>query len=239
MSDEIVDESWCTEIGRINGGVQVSRTLVPSDAWTDIPVRLLNTGNTSVKLKADTPVSNLEPVTVLTDSHSQMNDVVQQVNMVTCEEDPSEDSEILKCGSKFAEGMGLPVEETLLYGTPHEYLEELQQNMSIAYTVARQKLKVCAEGRKKYYDLRVKPKQFAVGDWVYFHYPRKFKSKSVKWQQAYTGPYLIVKLLEPSNCWLQKSVKSKKFVAHFDKLKKCLGNTPDSWLPKSTLSENE
>ena len=94
MSDEIVDESWCTEIGRINEGVQVSRTLVPSDAWTDIPVRLLNTGNTSVKLKADTPVSNLEPVTVLTDSGSQMYDVVQQVNMVTCEEDADEESKI-------------------------------------------------------------------------------------------------------------------------------------------------
>ena len=135
--------------------------------------------------------------------------------------------------------MSLPVKETLLYGTPHEYLIELQENMSIAYAVARQKLKICAERRKKYYDLKVKPKQFAVGDWVYFHYPRKFKSKSAKWQQAYTGPYLIVKLLEPSNCWLQKSVKSKRFVAHLDKLKKCLGNAPDSWLPKSTLSENE
>jgi len=67
MPDEIVDESWCTEIGRINGGVQVSRTLVLSDTWTNIPVRLLNTGNTDVRLKVDTPVSNLEPVTVLTD----------------------------------------------------------------------------------------------------------------------------------------------------------------------------
>jgi len=239
MSDESVDESWCTEIGRINGGVQVSRTIVPSDTWTNIPVRLLNTGNTSVKLKADTPVSNLEPVTVLTNSHSQMNDVVQQVNMVTCEEDASDESEIPEYVSKLAEGMGLPVEETSLYETPHEYLEDLQQNMRIAYAVARQKLKVCAERRKKYYDLRVKPKQFAVGDWVYHHYPRRFKSKSAKWQQAYTGPYLIVKLLEPSNCWLQKSVKSKRFVAHFDKLKKCLGVTPNSWLTKSTLSENE
>jgi len=232
MSDESVDESWCTEIARINGGVQVSRTVVPSDTWTNIPVRLLNTGNTKVKLKAETPVSNLEPVTVLANSCSDASDIVQQVNMVTCESDMDEEFQIQK-------HVRLPVEESSLYETPHAYLEELQENMKYTYAVARQKLKVCAERRKKYYDLRVKPKQFAVGDWVYYHYPRKFKSKSAKWQQAYVGPYLIVKLLEPSNCWLQKSVKSKRFVAHFDKLKKCLGGTPDSWLPKSTLSENE
>jgi len=70
--------------------------------------------------------------------------------------------------------MGLSVEETSLYETSHEYLKDLQENMRIAYAAARQKLKVCAERRKKYYDLRVKPKQFAVGDWVYYHYPRRF-----------------------------------------------------------------
>ena len=195
MSDESIDESWCTEIGRINGGVQVSRTVVPSDTWTNIPVRLLNTGSTNIKLKAETPVSNLEPVTVITNSHSDANDIVQQVNMVTCESDVDGESEVPKYISK-------PVEESSLYETPHVYLEDLQENMRNAYAVARQKLKVCAVRRKKYYDLRVKPKQFAVGDWVYYYYPRRFKSKSAKWQQAYVGPYLIVKLLEPSNCCL-------------------------------------
>jgi len=187
--DEIVDESWCTEIGRINGGVQVSRTLVPSDTWTNIPVRLLNTGNTDVRLKADPPVSNLEQVEIV----SQLDEVAQQVNMVTCAEESSVESEVPECVSKLIQGVGLPVEETSLYETPHVYLEHLHENMRIAYAAARQKLKVCAERRKKYYDLRVKPKQFAVGDWVYYHYPRRFKSKSAKWQQAYTGPYLIVK----------------------------------------------
>ena len=111
MSDESVDESWCTEIGRIDGGVQVSRTVVPSDIWTDIPVRLLNTGNTSVKLKAETPVSNLEPVTVLTNSYSDTNDIVQQVNMVTCESDVDGKSEIPEYVSKLVEGVGIPVTE--------------------------------------------------------------------------------------------------------------------------------
>ena len=129
--------------------------------------------------------------------------------------------------------MGLPLEESSLYDTPHEYLSNLLHNMSLSYDIARQKLRVCAERRKKYYDIRVKPQQFQVGDWVYYHYPRRFRSRSLKWQKASTGPYLVVKLIQPSNCWLQKSPKSKAFVAHIDKLKKCHGETPESWLSMS------
>jgi len=90
-----------------------------------------------------------------------------------------------------------------------------------------------SDRRKKYYDIRVKPQQFDVGDWVLYHYPRRFKSRSQKWQKAYIGPFLIVEMLEPSNCWLQKSQKSQKFVAHIDKLKKYYGDTPNSWLPSN------
>jgi len=130
--------------------------------------------------------------------------------------------------------MGSPLEDTSLYQTEHEYLENLHENMKLSYKIARQKLRVCAERRKKYYDIRVKPQQFDVGDWVLYHYPRRFKSKSQKWQKAYIGPFLIVEMLEPSNCWLQKSQKSQKFVAHIDKLKKYYGDTPDSWLPSNS-----
>jgi len=50
---------------------------------------------------------------------------------------------------KLVQGMGLPVEETSLYETPHEYLEDLQENMRIAYAAARQKLKsVCREEKE-------------------------------------------------------------------------------------------
>ena len=130
--------------------------------------------------------------------------------------------------------MGLPLEECSLCNSPHEYLLNLQNNMSLSYNVARQKLRVCAERRKKYYDLRVKPQQFQVGDWVYYHYPRRFKYRSLKWQKAYTGPYLVVKLIQRLNCWLQKSPKAKAFAAHVDKLQKCYGETP-SWLVPSNL----
>ena len=52
----------------------------------------------------------------------------------------------------------------------------------------------------------------------------------MKWQKAYAGPYLVVRLIEPVNCVLQKSAKSKPFVAHIDKLKRCYGETPETWV---------
>jgi len=126
--------------------------------------------------------------------------------------------------------MGLPPEEGNMAATPHDYLDKLQNDASNEYRVAREKLRASAERRKRYYDMKVKSEQFEVGDWVYYHYPRKFQSKSAKWQRSYTGPYLIVKMIEPVNCVLQKSAKSKPFVVHVDKLKKCFGPTPTTWV---------
>ena len=87
-----------------------------------------------------------------------------------------------------------------------------------------------AERRKRNSDINIRSKQFAVGDWVFYHYLRRYQSRSPKWQRSYTGPYLIMRMIEPVNCILQRSAKSKPFVAHFDKLKHCYGETPISWL---------
>ena len=124
--------------------------------------------------------------------------------------------------------MGLPPEET--FKTTDEYLERLHHNASEAYQLARKHLRVSAERRKRNYDIKTRPEEFSVGDWVYYHYPRRYLSKSLKWQKAYTGPYLVIRKIEPVNYVLQKSVKSKPFVVHVDKLKKCLEDTPVSWL---------
>ena len=126
--------------------------------------------------------------------------------------------------------MGIPPDEENVAATPHEYLKKLQNDASDAYRLAREKLRASAERRKRHYDVKVKTEQFGIGDWVYYHYPRKFQSKSAKWQRSYTWPYLIVKMIEPVNCVLQRTAKAKPFVVHVDKLKKCYGPTPAAWV---------
>jgi len=129
--------------------------------------------------------------------------------------------------------MGLTPEDAFENVNAQDYLAKLQRNACEAYQLARKHLRASAERRKKAYDVKVKAEEFKVGEWVFYHYPRRFQSRSVKWQKAYTGPYLIVRLIEPVNCVLQKSAKSKPFVVHVDKLKKCYGETPASWVSGS------
>ena len=127
--------------------------------------------------------------------------------------------------------MGLPPEKSGEGQSVHDYLTRLHRDALDAYQLARKHLKASAERRKKSYDIRVKAEQFQVGDWVYYHYPRRYKSKSPKWQKSYIGPYLVTRKIAPVNYVLQRSAKSKPFVVHADKLKRCFGETPKSWLP--------
>jgi len=69
--------------------------------------------------------------------------------------------------------------------------------------------------------IRAKPKSFSVGQLVYYFNPRKHVGRSDKWQRKYTGPFRVEKVLSPVNVLLRKSNKSKPFVAHIDKVKKC------------------
>ena len=126
--------------------------------------------------------------------------------------------------------MGIPPDDSPGSVSAQDYLTKLRQDASEAYQLARKHLRASAERRRKAYDVRVRTEEFKVGDWVFYHYPRRFQSRSAKWQKAYTGPYLVVRLIEPVNCVLQKSAKSKPFVVHLDKLKKCYGETPATWV---------
>ena len=130
--------------------------------------------------------------------------------------------------------MGLPVEDGPASQTTDEYVANLQQQSMAAFELARKHLHANAERRKATYDIRSKGVKFSVGDWVWYLYPRRYQGKSIKWQKCYTGPYLIVRVIQPVNCVLQRSAKSKPFVVHFDKLKKCYGPTPSSWLSAET-----
>ena len=125
--------------------------------------------------------------------------------------------------------MGVPKEDEGQPQSTDAYVQNLKEKTEAAYEIARRELRVAAERRKKTYDVRVKKTDFAVNDWVWYWYPRRYTKKSPKWQSMYTGPYLIVRVIEPVNFVLQKSSRSKPFV-HMDKLKRCFGNTPQSWL---------
>ena len=134
--------------------------------------------------------------------------------------------------------MGLPLDESQC-ASVDEFVQKSQEQMSSAYAIAREHLGVAAQRRKTTYDIRVRQQEFKVGDWVWYWYPRRYPSKSPKWQRGYTGPYLVVRKIEPVNFVLQKSPKAKPFVVHVNKLKKCFNPTSLSWLEAENGIEGE
>ena len=126
--------------------------------------------------------------------------------------------------------LDLPEDERAMSLSVNDFVRQQQERTADAYSLAREHLQVAAERRKASYDLKVKDVVLQVGDWVWYWYPRKYSSKSAKWQQSYIGPYLVVRKIEPVNVVLQRSQRSKPFVVHVNKLKKCVGATPPSWM---------
>jgi transposase InsO family protein len=136
--------------------------------------------------------------------------------------------------------MGLPTNEANPAEDTNEYIAKLKEHADKAYEYARKHLQVAAERRKTDYDIRVKEQKFCVGDWVWYYYPRRFKGKSPKWQKHYNGPYLVVKVIEPSNYVLQRSSGANPFVVHADKLKRYYSSTTPNWLTDdATLASGE
>jgi len=76
----------------------------------------------------------------------------------------------------------------------------------------------------------VKELTFNVGDWVWYFYPRRYVQRSPKWSKNYDGPFLVTKVIPPSDYVIQRSQRSSPQVVHGNKLKLCYGETPKSWL---------
>jgi len=60
-----VDEDWGTEPMHVRGGLHTSRTLIPRNVWSDIPVRIMNVSEQSIALESGTPIADLQQMEVV------------------------------------------------------------------------------------------------------------------------------------------------------------------------------
>ena len=94
-------------------------------------------------------------------------------------------------------GREAPAPPDIVFGSPEDeagedydtFVEQIRQRSVTAFAEVRQNLRRSAERNKRYYDLRRKPKQFAVGKWVLYFNPRKLRGKQMKWIRQYEGPF--------------------------------------------------
>ena len=121
--------------------------------------------------------------------------------------------------------------------TPESFVERQEELIRRSHEVVRDTTRQYVTVQKRRYDLRVRPKKFKVGDWVYYLYPRKRVGRSPKWTRMYTGPYLVVGVLNSLLHRIQRSARSKPILVHVDKLKMVDGDVPRSWLDEQTTSD--
>ena len=113
---------------------------------------------------------------------------------------------------------------------PAEYVVRQRKQIQEAYDYVREFSGKMAIQQKRRYDLRVRERKFEVGDWVWYLYPRKRVGRSPKWASAYTGPYLVFRVLSSLTHQIQRSRRANMQVVHVDKLKKVQGETPEPWV---------
>ena len=112
-----------------------------------------------------------------------------------------------------------------------DFVETTRNRMREAYDLVRSHLGEAAVRNKRYYDMRVRPAEYHVGQWVYYFNPRRHIGRQDKWSRKYTGPFCVTRVLGPVNVELQFHKRSKPFVVHIDKVKPFNGTPPSSWLP--------
>ena len=126
--------------------------------------------------------------------------------------------------------LGEIVGEEEHYDSYNDYVCALQKRMRQSHALAREHLGAAAERRKNDYDSKVKSREFRVGQWVWYYYPRRYVKRSPKWTKNYDGPFLVVGVIPPCDYRIQKSKKSTVQVVHGDKLKLCYYPVTQSWL---------
>jgi hypothetical protein len=119
------------------------------------------------------------------------------------------------------------------YKDTDKFVEDKLQTIEATHHLAREGLITASARSKRYYDSDVKSQQFAINSWVWFYSPRKYVGRSPKWQRNYSGPFLIVRKLNPVLFAIQKSKRAREILAHSDKLKPFLGVPPTSWLAET------
>ena len=78
----------------------------------------------------------------------------------------------------------------IVFGHPDEevdksydsFVEKVRERSIAPYSEVRNGLQRSAKRNKRYYDIGLKPKKFAIGDWVLYFNPRKLRSRQMKWK---------------------------------------------------------
>ena len=116
-----------------------------------------------------------------------------------------------------------------------DYVDEMEDRMRRVFDTVRAHQGVQMERMKRYYNVGVKPRTFAVNDLVLYYYPRKYSGRSPKWSRVYSEVYRVEKKINDAVYIIRKTPKSSSLVVNVDKLKNYYGEVPACW--KKVISQ--
>ncbi len=116
-----------------------------------------------------------------------------------------------------------------------EYGVELATRMSTAWELAKKSVKKAQKRQKKYYDQKMKPSQFQVGDKAFLLKPEERTGEARKLNRPYHGPYRVVSinLNNAHICRVDKPQEEPILVA-LECLRRCPKEVADEFWPSGT-----
>jgi hypothetical protein len=100
-----------------------------------------------------------------------------------------------------------------------QFAADVNQRMATAYAIARDVLRTQANFAKRYYDKKVHPQNFQVGDVVLIHSPRPKTGCYPKWQRYYDEEATVCAKVNDVIYLVRLSRSGIKKILHVDKMK--------------------
>jgi hypothetical protein len=118
-----------------------------------------------------------------------------------------------------------------------QYVEQLAERIREANLLVQAHAQTSFARMKRNYDAKVEEASYTVGQYVLFFYPRRYRGRSPKLARPNVGPFRVLRRLNTVNYVIAMTPKSRRIIAHVDKLKPWPGEAPKCWENVEVLSE--
>jgi len=112
----------------------------------------------------------------------------------------------------------------------NEYVEQFNERLRESHKLVQQQMHTTFSRMKRNYDAKVKDSSYAVGQYVLFFYPRRYKGRNPKLARPNIGPFKILRRLNAVNFIIAMTPRSRQMIVHIDKLKPWHGDEPKCWV---------
>ena len=106
----------------------------------------------------------------------------------------------------------------------YDVMERYADIMRADFKTVRDNMKCAAQIRQDRYDTMVKQSPLQMGQRVWYYCPRRRANLSPEWQSYYSGPFQVIRIIDPHVMVIARSKKSKPITVHRDKLKPVVVN---------------